>query len=153
MGKISNAIMMLEYLNTGNKYTARELSEKIGVSEGMIKYYKNELEESGIRIETFKGPNGGYFLLNNKKPYNTFNKYDIQLLEKIKNNVNGIEKKKLFELIDKINKIYNISEEKAKFITDIKNKGSEDIKIFENDIKNNERLDIIYEGIGSRSSF
>ncbi|MEG2993206.1 MAG: HTH domain-containing protein, partial [Bacilli bacterium] len=70
MGKISNAIMMLEYLNTGNKYTARELSEKIGVSEGMIKYYKNELEESGIRIETFKGPNGGYFLLNNKKPYN-----------------------------------------------------------------------------------
>lgn len=147
MGKISNAIMMLEYLNTGNKYTAKELSEKVGVSERMIKYYKTEIEESGIRIETFMGPNGGYFLLNNIKPYNTINKYDIQLLEKIKKYVNESEKNKLFELVDKINKIYDISEEKAKFITDIKKCEIEDIKIFENAIKNKERIDIAYKGI------
>src|SRR5574344_2133173 len=147
MGKIANAIMMLEYLNTGNKYTDKELSEKIGVSERMVKYYKSEIEESGIRIETFMGPNGGYFLLNNIKPYNTINKYDIQLLEKIKDVVKGTEKTKLIELVDKINKIYIISEEKAKFITDIDVKDNKNLIIFENAIKNKERLDIIYKGI------
>ena len=43
MGKISNAIQMLNYLNTGNKYTVRELSEKIGITERMVRYYKVEL--------------------------------------------------------------------------------------------------------------
>ena len=65
MGKISNAILLLDYLSTGNKYSAKELSDKIGVSERMIRYYKSELEKSGIYVEHFMGPNGGYFLNNN----------------------------------------------------------------------------------------
>ena len=73
MGKISNAIQMLNYLNTGNKYTVRELSEKIGITERMVRYYKVELEQAGIPIETFMGPNGGYYILNIKNQYNHFN--------------------------------------------------------------------------------
>ena len=83
MGKISNAIQMLNYLNTGNKYTVKELSEKIGITERMVRYYKVELEQAGIPIETFMGPNGGYYILNIKNQYNHFNKYDLQLLENI----------------------------------------------------------------------
>ena len=48
MGKISNTIQMLNYLNTGNKYTVKELSEKIGITERMVRYYKVELEQAGI---------------------------------------------------------------------------------------------------------
>lgn len=40
MSKISNVILMLDYLNTGNKYTAYELGQKLGVTERMVKYYK-----------------------------------------------------------------------------------------------------------------
>lgn len=29
MSKISNAIKMLDYLNTGNKYTTKELADKL----------------------------------------------------------------------------------------------------------------------------
>ena len=83
MGKISNAIQMLNYLNTGNKYTVKELAEKIGITERMVRYYKVELEQAGIPIETFMGPNGGYYIVHVKGQYNHFNKYDLQLLENI----------------------------------------------------------------------
>ena len=36
MGKISNVLYMIDLLNTGNIYTLKDLSEKIGVSERMI---------------------------------------------------------------------------------------------------------------------
>ena len=50
MGKITNAIQMLNYLNTGNKYSVKELAEKIGITERMVRYYKAELEQAGIPI-------------------------------------------------------------------------------------------------------
>ena len=111
MGKISNAIKMLNYLNTGNKYNVKELSEKIGITERMVRYYKAELEQAGIPIETFMGPNGGYYILNTKNQYNHFNKYDIQLLE----NINIMLEKMEYENIDKYKKIIN----KIKFASDI----------------------------------
>ena len=40
MSKISNAIEMLNYLYTGNKYSVKTLAEKIGVTERMIRYYR-----------------------------------------------------------------------------------------------------------------
>ena len=43
MGKLSNMMYMIDLLNTGNIYTIKELSEKIGVTERMIRYYKNEI--------------------------------------------------------------------------------------------------------------
>ena len=100
MGKILNAIQMLNYLNTGNKYTVKELAEKIGITERMIRYYKAELEQAGIPIETFMGPNGGYYILNIKNQYNHFNKYDLQLLE----NINMILEKIGYEDIVKYKK-------------------------------------------------
>ena len=63
MGKISHAIQMLNYLNTGNKYTVKELSQKLGITERMVRYYKQELEADGIPIETFMGPIGGYYII------------------------------------------------------------------------------------------
>ena len=83
MGKISNAIQMLNYLNTGNKYSVKDLATKLEVTERMVRYYKAELEQAGIPIETFMGPNGGYYIINTSNQYNQFNKYDLQLLENI----------------------------------------------------------------------
>ncbi len=121
MGKISNAIQMLNYLNTGNKYSVRELSEKIGITERMIRYYKVELEQAGIPIETFMGPNGGYYILNVKGQFNHFNKYDIELLE----NVNLILENLGYEDIIKFRKLFSkikfasdIEEEKSKYFLD-----------------------------------
>ena len=121
MSKILNAIQMLNYLNTGNKYSVKELSKKLGVTERMIRYYKVELEQSGIPIETFMGPNGGYYILNVKNQYNHFNKYDLQLLE----NIYKILKKSKYEDIDKYRKIIDkikiandIEEEKSKYFLD-----------------------------------
>ena len=83
MGKLLNMMYMVDLLNTGNIYSLKELSKKIGVTERMIRYYKNEICNNGIAIETFKGPNGGYFMIDKVKNYIHVNKYDIQLLEKI----------------------------------------------------------------------
>ena len=43
MGKLSNMMYMIDLLNTGNIYSLKELSDKIGVTERMIRYYKNEI--------------------------------------------------------------------------------------------------------------
>ena len=63
MGKLSNMMYMIDLLNTGNIYTIKELSEKIGVA-----------------IESFKGPNGGYFMIDKIKNYTNINKHDINFL-------------------------------------------------------------------------
>lgn len=91
MSKISNVLVMLQLLQNGKKYSIKELSEKIEVSERMIRKYKEELEYAGIYIETIRGPYGGYVLnqniripqkpirkelikLNNKEYYNILSK-------------------------------------------------------------------------------
>ena len=58
MSKFSNMLFMIDLLNTGNKYSIKELSQKLGVTERMIRYYKEELENNDIFIESFKCPNG-----------------------------------------------------------------------------------------------
>ena len=65
MSKISNVLLMLQYLQNGKKYNIKELSEKLEVSERMIRVYKEELEKAGIYIDTIKGPYGGYVLHQN----------------------------------------------------------------------------------------
>ena len=99
MGKLSNMIYMIDLLNTGNIYTIKELAEKLGVTERMVRYYKNEICSNGIAIESFKGPNGGYFMIDKIKNYTSINKYDIQLLE----NVSNVLSKSDFKYIDKFN--------------------------------------------------
>ncbi len=151
MGKISNAIQMLNYLNTGNKYTVKELSQKLGITDRMVRYYKQELEESGIPIETFMGPNGGYFIINKYNQYNQFNKYDIQLLESIyeilKNN-DYIYIDKYKKLLDKIKTTNDINEEKSKYFFDNKIEDNSKVYFILNEaIVNNSKITILYRNL------
>ena len=151
MGKISNAIKMLNYLSTGNKYNVKQLSEKLGVSERMVRYYKNELEEAGIPIETFMGPDGGYYILKTSEPYNQFNKYDLELLEDIYNKLKEINYSnidKLEKLISKIKHQSDIEEEKSKYF--ITNKIEDNSKMYftlNKAIANKERILILYKNL------
>lgn len=151
MGKFSNMLFMIDLLNTGNKYSIKELSQKLGVTERMIRYYKEELENNGIFIESFKGPNGGYFMLDRVKNYISFNKYDVQLLE----NISEVLEKSNFpfmksykDLLEKAKNMYSIAEEKSKFIVDIKSLDNNEIfNIVKSSIKKQEVINIEYRNI------
>ena len=151
MGKFSNMLYMIDLLNTGNKYSVKELSQKLGVTERMIRYYKEELENNGIFIESFKGPNGGYFMIDKVKNYISFNKYDVQLLE----NISEVLEKSNFpfmksykDLLEKVKNMYSIAEEKSKFIIDIKSLDNNEIfNIVKSSIKKQESINIEYRNI------
>lgn len=151
MSKFSNMLFMIDLLNTGNKYSIKELSQKLGVTERMIRYYKEELENNGIFIESFKGPNGGYFMLDRVKNYISFNKYDVQLLE----NISEVLEKSNFpfmksykDLLEKVKNMYSIAEEKSKFIVDIKSLDNNEIfNIVKSSIKKQEAINIEYRNI------
>lgn len=151
MGKFSNMLFMIDLLNTGNKYSIKELSQKLGVTERMIRYYKEELENNGIFIESFKGPNGGYFMIDKVKNYISFNKYDVQLLENIsevleKSNFSFMKSYK--DLLEKVKNMYSIAEEKSKFIVDIKSLDNNEIfNIVKSSIKKQESINIEYRNI------
>ena len=151
MGKISNTIQMLNYLNTGNKYTVKELSEKIGITERMVRYYKVELEQAGIPIETFMGPNGGYYILNTKNQYNHFNKYDLQLLENINmvlENLGYEDIGKYKKLINKIKFASDVEEEKSKYFLDNGTSDKSELYFSLNDaISNKIPLKILYKNL------
>ena len=44
MSKVSNVLTMIELLNSGRKYSIKELSQELEVSERMIRVYKEELD-------------------------------------------------------------------------------------------------------------
>ena len=156
MGKLSNMMYMIDLLNTGNIYTLKDLSEKIGVTERMIRYYKNEICANGIVIESFKGPNGGYFMIDKVKNYTSINKYDIQLLENIYNMLLNSDFKyldKLKDLLDKSKKMHTIYDEKSKYISNINlSKSGEIEKVVENAINKNEKIEIVYNDIDGGQS-
>ncbi len=156
MGKISNMLYMVDLLNTGNIYTLKELSEKIGVTERMVRYYKNEICDNGIAIESFKGPNGGYFMIDSIKNYININKYDIQLLDNINKFLlkNNFEYKDKYEdFLDKAKKMYSIYEDKSKYISNIAIESPGEIeKIIESSIGKNEKIEIIYNTVNGEQS-
>ena len=83
MSKISNVITMLELLQSGRKYSIKELANELEVSERMIRVYKEDLDKSGIYIDTLMGPYGGYVLNQSvKMPVRKFNEKDALLLDK-----------------------------------------------------------------------
>ena len=104
MSKLSNALLMLQLLQNGRKYSAKELAERIEVSERMIRKYKDELEYSGIFIDTIKGPYGGYVLKKDYNvPYLNFNNDDINIINKACFLINdSIVKDKLSNIKSKI---------------------------------------------------
>ncbi len=151
MGKIANMLYMIDLLNTGNIYTLKELSEKIGVTERMIRYYKDEICNNGIAIESFKGPNGGYFMIDEIKNYTSINKYDIQLLDNVEHflfdkNFKYVDKYE--EFLDKAKKMYSIYGEKSKYIANVDITSSEMIeKIIKSAISKNEKVEIVYNDV------
>ncbi len=156
MGKLSNMMYMIDLLNTGNIYTIKDLSKKIGVTERMIRYYKNEICDNGIAIESFKGPNGGYFMIDKVKNYTNINKYDIQLLENVYNfllNRDFEYLDKFKEFLDKSKKMYSIYDEKSKYISNINLSTPGEIeKLIDIAINKNDKIEIIYNDIDGGQS-
>lgn len=146
MSKITNCFLMLKLLNSGDVYSIKRLSEELGVSERMVRYYKEQLELSGFIIESFKGPGGGYFL--NKKSnidISYFNKYDLEILERIKFiiNKNGDD-----DLIEQ----YNILNDKLHSVYDL-NKVLSEYKSFTFDVcENDDKLNAIKDCIENKKS-
>ncbi len=62
MNRTANAIKMLKYLSTGNKYSKKELSDLIHTKDRNIYELKLELEEAGFMFKELKGRYGGYAL-------------------------------------------------------------------------------------------
>ena len=121
MSKISNVLLMLQYLENGRKYNIKELSEKLEVSERMVRLYKEELEEAGIYIDSIMGPYGGYVLNQSiRVPQRKFSIEDYQFLKNL--NVKDTEKEKLNLIADKVHGVYfNSRNENLELKDNIKN--------------------------------
>lgn len=105
MSKLSNVLLMLQYLENGKKYSVKELASKLEVSERMVRIYKEELEQAGIYIDTIKGPYGGYVLNQSIRiPARKFKKEDYEFMKSLK--VSDEEKEKLDLLADKVRGVY-----------------------------------------------
>lgn len=105
MSKISNVLLMLQYLENGRKYNIKELSEKLEVSERMIRIYKDELEKAGIYIDTIMGPYGGYVLNQSIRiPTRKFTQDDYNFLHNLE--VREEDKEKLEIISDKVRGVY-----------------------------------------------
>lgn len=152
MSKITNALLMMKLLSNGRVYSVKELSEELGVTERMVRNYKEQLEMSGYIIESFKGPGGGYFInKNNFMNINFFNKYDLEVLDRIENEViiNDNELNKDFiELNKKLHSIYNSNKVLSEYkdVSVLISKNDEKIEIINNCINNKNNLLIDYLG-------
>ena len=128
MAKFSNLLVMLELLNTGRKYSVKELSSTLEVSERVIREYKLFLEEAGIYVDTIRGPYGGYILRKSTNiPPLLIDEDDIDIIKKvIKSTTNN---KLKFDLKNIENKI-------RKNLLDLKNKNNsfidteEELKVY-----------------------
>ena len=116
MSKFSNVITMLELLQSGRKYSINELSNKLEVSERMIRVYKEDLEKAGIYIDTIIGPYGGYVLNQSvRMPVRKFKMKDAKLLDRyIANEKDKDIKDELILLQDKIKGVYIGSKQEEK---------------------------------------
>ncbi len=108
MSKVSNVITLLELLQSGRKYSIKELANILEVSERMIRVYKEDLEKAGIYIDTILGPYGGYVLTQSVKvPIRKFSENDYKILDLYIENEKDTEKKeKLTNLQNKIKGVY-----------------------------------------------
>lgn len=96
---------MLQYLENGRKYSIKELSQLLEVSERMVRVYKEELEKAGIYIDTIKGPYGGYVLNQSIRiPTRKFLLEDYEFLKNLK--VDSKDQERLDILTDKVHGVY-----------------------------------------------
>ena len=149
MSKVSNVITMLELLQSGRKYSINELSNKLEVSERMIRVYKEDLEKSGIYIDTIMGPYGGY-VLNQlvRMPIRKFKMKDAKLLDKyIAKEKNKDIKEELILLQDKIKGIYIGSNQEEKELN-LKEETGKKYNLLTRAIKEKRKVKILYYSYG-----
>lgn len=152
MSKITNTILMIKLLSNGRVYSVKELSEELGVTERMVRYYKEQLEMAGYIIESFKGPGGGYYINKNDMiNINYFNKYDLEVLDKVQSEIStsGNDKliKDFIELNKKLHSIYNTNKVLSEYDNNLSFKeNDEKIKIIDDSIKNMKSIYISYLG-------
>ena len=152
MSKITNTILMIKLLSNGRVYSVKELSEELGVTERMVRYYKEQLEMAGYIIESFKGPGGGYYINKNDMiNINYFNKYDLEVLDKVQSEISNSDNDKLIkdfiELNKKLHSIYNTNKVLSEYDNNLSFKeNDEKIKIIDDSIKNMKSIYISYLG-------
>lgn len=152
MSKITNTILMIKLLSNGRVYSVKELSEELGVTERMVRYYKEQLEMAGYIIESFKGPGGGYYINKNDMiNINYFNKYDLEVLDKVQSEISTSDNDKLIkdfiELNKKLHSIYNTNKVLSEYDNNLSFKeNDEKIKIIDDSIKNMKSMYISYLG-------
>lgn len=149
MSKISNVITMIELLNTGRKYSIKELSQELEVTERMIRVYKEELDKSGIYIDTIKGPYGGYVLNQSIRiPLRKFSVNDYKILDKYINiEENNKLKNELIILQDKIKGVYIGSKQEEKELN-LKDEILKKYNILTRAIKEKRKVKIKYYSYG-----
>ena len=149
MSKISNVITMMELLNTGRKYSIKELSEQLEVSERMIRIYKEELEKAGIYIDTIMGPYGGYILNQSiRLPLRKFKMKDAKILDKYIKEEKDIEiKDKLILLQDKIKGVY-IGSKQENVELNLKDETLKKYNTLTRAIKEKRKVKILYYSYG-----
>ena len=149
MSKISNAITMMELLQSGKKYSIKELSEILEVSERMVRVYKEELEKAGIYIDTIMGPYGGYVLNQTVRiPVRKFKMNDSKLLDKyIKEESNPEIKEKLVMLQDKIKGVYIGSIQESEELN-LKDETLKKYNVLTRAIKERRKVKILYYSYG-----
>lgn len=153
MSKITNTILMIKLLSNGRVYSVKELSEELGVTERMVRYYKEQLEMAGCIIESFKGPGGGYYI-NKTDMINIdyFNKYDLEVLDKVQSEISTSDNDKLIkdfiELNKKLHSIYNTNKVLSEYkdINVVVNGADDKINIINDCIKNKKSIFIDYLG-------
>ena len=162
MSKITNTILMIKLLSNGRVYSVKELSEELGVTERMVRYYKEQLEMAGYIIESFKGPGGGYYINKNDMiNINYFNKYDLEVLDKVQSEISTLDEpsiglhqkdndkliKDFIELNKKLHSIYNTNKVLSEYDNNLSFKeNDEKIKIIDDSIKNMKSIYISYLG-------
>lgn len=149
MSKVSNIITMLELLQTGKKYSINELSNKLEVSERMIRVYKEELEKAGIYIDTIMGPYGGYVLNQRvRTPIRKFKLKDAELLNTyITQEKDEKKKEELIILQDKIKGVYIGSKQEEQELN-LKDENGKKYNLLTRAIKEKRKVKILYYSYG-----
>ncbi len=116
MSRLGNALTMIELLSSGKKYSVEELAERLEVTPRMIRKYKEDIEQSGIYIDTIRGPYGGYVLNQSiSLPRRKFKKSDYEFLNQLE--VGDEKRARLNEIADKVRGIYLGSKEETAELT------------------------------------
>ena len=149
MSKISNVLTMIQLLQSGRKYSITELSNKLEVSERMIRVYKEDIEKAGIYIDTIMGPYGGYILNQTvRMPIRKFKMKDAKLLDRyIAIEKDKEIKNKLILLQDKIKGVYIGSKQEEKELN-LKDETGKKYNLLTRAIKEKRKVKILYYSYG-----